>query len=308
MRKEFIISDENRVTVYHWRKGAGNKSVGHIAMRTYTGGVDGKGYYISWWPAEAPRLAGSVDPVTDRQYHQDVNDEGRPEDQAFEFYSLNIDAINVEYQTFLSMGCKWSLLGAIKFNQDDVHPALQCCSGLVYDLLKKGGLGDLAPQILEKFDTTLSEKISVDLERVRRNLADSGPRMRWASFFGKSGTRLMGQAARIAQNASRLSQPMVNAAAKNKQAALFAVGVIAAIVVGSVVYDIGSDLVSGAYNVGGELARKAIDFYRYLSETDIIISPESLSMLLDLARAEERVKFNLVDDEVSAGTAVGLHN
>lgn len=42
---------KDEVTIYYWKSAKGDREAGHIALQTHRGGSDGKGYYMSFYPA-----------------------------------------------------------------------------------------------------------------------------------------------------------------------------------------------------------------------------------------------------------------
>lgn len=49
-KKKLKASNESKVRVYVWPSSSENGNVGHVAIKTFTGGEKGKGHYISYWP------------------------------------------------------------------------------------------------------------------------------------------------------------------------------------------------------------------------------------------------------------------
>ena len=46
IKKPLEASESNRVTIFVWHPEEKSRPVGHVAMRTYCGGPNGKGNYI----------------------------------------------------------------------------------------------------------------------------------------------------------------------------------------------------------------------------------------------------------------------
>jgi len=113
---------------------------GHVSMRTYVGGPEGKGVYVSYWPAGFKKsLAEDI-----------VVEQTEPVE--FNFFTLDVKTINERFEMFMG-DLNWSLLGALKFGTEgEVAIGNQCCSGLVYDLLCSAGLTRLLPRLTTLFD------------------------------------------------------------------------------------------------------------------------------------------------------------
>lgn len=113
-------------------------SVGHAAMQVGS-------QYMSFWPARRPpgMVAGALGTHASfhDHYEDDVRDEGREADAKVVFYSLDIERINQAFADFKNSrkSKRWTVLGRNIFNWFNKGRG-QSCSGLVYHLLKCGGI------------------------------------------------------------------------------------------------------------------------------------------------------------------------
>lgn len=120
--------------------------IGHVSLQT-------KDTYASLWPdwEDAKKggtfgaLLGKAQGVLMPDPEADYLNEGKvAPDVIVVLYTLNIPKINAEFKKLYDSGTlkNWSLLGRNSFNVFN-NGAGQSCSGLIYDLLNAGGIGNM---------------------------------------------------------------------------------------------------------------------------------------------------------------------
>lgn len=151
-KKPFLLkSAANAVTIYIWHQKGTN--VGHVAMRTYSGGESGEGIYASFWPTEdvnkynIPRkLIGKFGQNGLSTYDLDVFLEGRKPDEMITLYSLNVKNVNSAFKEFIDSGYSWALLASVtgyrgsgNIDSENNSKKIANCVMLASFLLDKGG-------------------------------------------------------------------------------------------------------------------------------------------------------------------------
>lgn len=154
MRRPQQSIDTKQITLMFW-KGTysitsgrkGSASPGHIALKTYMGGLNGSGYYISFWPGRC-REWHSTRPYLcqeskDHFHTRDMDDlvELKPPEE-IHLYNLNVETINEEFRNFCESKFKWGILGSSFINW---NKASMNCAGLVFYLLKRAGILNSIP-------------------------------------------------------------------------------------------------------------------------------------------------------------------
>jgi len=155
MRKEVKFKDDsNRVEIYIWNPRTGiageEARIGHISIKTYQGGPDNRGYYISFWPDYSDISVGKINfpwemtrggVLSKRNtLEQDCcpSNEGPVDDEVI-LYSLDAALINECYEQILSSRYNWSFWGSSIFRYDQTFN----CAGLAIHLLERGGIEQL---------------------------------------------------------------------------------------------------------------------------------------------------------------------
>ena len=136
MRKEILKNNERRVTVRVWLANRKSGCVSHASLETY-----GENHlYASVWPKTAvdPKN-NSKAPLVYRTRHQDYDIKGDP-DAIFNLYTLDVVTIRIAFLEFKQSGREWDLWGSSVLAKENT----QNCSGLVLELLKRGGISSLA--------------------------------------------------------------------------------------------------------------------------------------------------------------------
>lgn len=140
------VSGMGKVIVRVWQSGTGIdgklKSMGHVSLQT-SGGANGEGCYISFWPQNAiksPFFDHNRAPHFMTEYEEDVEAQGRECDSETTLKSLDVNAINIAYKAFVNSGCRWDVWGSSFFIDD---PKTRNCAGLASYLLVRGGIEKL---------------------------------------------------------------------------------------------------------------------------------------------------------------------
>lgn len=145
--------DINQVTVYIWFNQS-SKIGGHVSLRTYKGGKDNTGYYVSFWPSLSDDANYETDPYRFHRFDSKTSvsyfrteeydhiKETKKADKTYHLMHLHVDKVNQEIEKIIVEGGRWDLYGS-----SILSPILSrwrrekqfnCC-GLTLHLLRKGG-------------------------------------------------------------------------------------------------------------------------------------------------------------------------
>ncbi len=177
-----------KVTLYNWPANARNGYTGHSALRTYSGGRDGQGYHMSFYPHYIKETGGALlveqmvrGSQQGKLLHYDYEMANSPNPPVeIDFYTLNVNHINQAYEQFCKMQIqdntasngrydqskyKWQLFGfhATKFYKNESHN----CSSLALGLLKIGGIEHLIVRDTEQFEQVMKIAGLVEMEPTR---------------------------------------------------------------------------------------------------------------------------------------------
>lgn len=137
------LNKQNCITVHIWHSGSNihekGENVGHASLEC------SDGTYMSLWPRGRAKLeegTGVTKPIGHKfvgSYKKDKEKEDRGSETRICFYSLDVDAIKHQFNTFKTELVGWCLLGG-------VCKDAQSCVSLVWKLLEKGGIRNLVSQ------------------------------------------------------------------------------------------------------------------------------------------------------------------
>jgi hypothetical protein len=156
------MGNDRKVTVHIWSSESG---FGHVSMETYLNG----GKYISYWPA-GQKSNSNVLPtghsLQTRQHDSSCYDKCA----SYDIYDLDVEKIHTVFNDFARQDCGFHLLAAVRLMNSKLEKIsnVQCCSTLVYDLLRTGNLARYVPDIDEVFNITVQDQNLSNLTKLSK--------------------------------------------------------------------------------------------------------------------------------------------
>ena len=155
-KQRLVMSNNNRVTLIVWLSNIvkGKSLAGHAALRTYVGGEDNNGHYVSFWPDWAKKentfcTVGCFKQDENHTFETDKALEGNRDPEIhIDLYSLDVGAINKAYEAFQKAGYQWNILGSTFFKKNTIGN----CASLTEFLLRAGGVDKLVSRYMVYFE------------------------------------------------------------------------------------------------------------------------------------------------------------